>query len=155
MSKNLNRTVDILIELAPQLLQRKSPHNINTSGLETLGYSKLEISYALSLLLDKNPKIFKKKLRKNDETNFLRILQKEEKNLFTKEAFHDVMWLRTLGIIDEDELNDIIERASIYFFDKVTREDLRQMVAYILDQDDSIDLETGIRYHLRKNDQIH
>jgi len=65
------------------------------------------------------------------------------------------MWLRTLGIIDEDELNDIIERASIYFFDKVTREDLRQMVAYILDQDDSIDLETGIRYHLRKNDQIH
>jgi len=84
MSKNLNRTVDILIELAPQLLQRKSPQNINTSGLESLGYSKLEISYALSTLLDKNPKIFKKKLRKNDETNFLRILQKEEKTFSPK-----------------------------------------------------------------------
>ena len=155
MSKNSNRTVDILIELAPQLLQRKGPHSINTSGLETSGYSKLEISYALSLLLDRNPKIFKKRINRKDETNFLRILQKEEKNLFTKEAFQDVMWLRTIGIIDEDELNDIIERASIYFFDKVSRQEFRQMVSYILEQDDGIDLETGARYHLRKNDQIH
>lgn len=155
MSKNSNRTVDILIELAPQLLQRKGPHSINTSSLETSGYSKLEISYALSLLLDRNPRIFKKRIKRTEDSNFLRILQKEEKNLFTKEAFQDVMWLRTIGIIDENELNDIIERASIYFYDKVSRQELRQMVSYILDQDDGIDLETGIRYHLRKNDQIH
>lgn len=155
MSKNTNRTVDILIELAPQLLKRKRPQSINTSNLETLGYSKVEISYALSLLLDRNPKIFKKKSRKTEDTGFLRILQKEEKNLFTKEAFQDVMWLRTIGIIDEEELNEIIERASIYFFDKISRQELRQMVTYILEQDDSIDLETGIRYHLRKNDKIH
>lgn len=155
MSKNSNRTVDILIELAPQLLQRKGPHSINTSGLETSGYSKVEISYALSLLLDRNPRIFKKRIKRTEDSNFLRILQKEEKNLFTKEAFQDVMWLRTIGIIDEDELNDIIERASIYFFDKVSRQELRQMVSYILEQDDGIDLETGVRYHLRKNDQIH
>lgn len=154
MKKNSNRTVDILIELAPQLLKKENPQNISTASLEQKGYSRSEISYALGILLDKNPDLFKPKKR-NKLTEFHRVLQKEEKNLFTKEAFQDVMWLRTLEIIDEEELNDIIERASIYFYSKVTREDLRQMVSYMLENDEGVDIESGIRYHLRKNDKIH
>ncbi len=150
-----NKTVDILIELAPQLMQKKNVHSINTKKLEGMGYSKIEITYALSLLLNRNPQLMKRTKSKGKDNTFQRIMPKEEKTLFTKEAYQDILLLRTIGVIDEDDLNDIIERISVYFRDRVSREELRQMINYMIDDEGEIDFTTGIRLNLRKNDQIH
>jgi uncharacterized protein Smg (DUF494 family) len=151
-----NKTVDILIELAPQLMAKKNVHSINTKKLEGMGYSKIEITYAISLLLNRNPKLLKKpKSKKILDNTFLRIMPKEEKTLFTKEAYQDILLLRTIGVIDEDDLNDIIERISVYFRDRVSRDELRQMINYMIDDEGEIDFETGVRLNLKKNDQIH
>lgn len=149
-----NKTVDILIELAPQLMQKKNVHSINTKKLEAMGYSKIEITYALSLLLNRNPQLLRKTKSKGVANTFLRIMPKEEKTLFTKEAYQDILLLRTIGVIDEDDLNDIIERISVYFRDRVSRDELRQMINYMIDDEGEIDYATGVRLNLRKDDQI-
>jgi hypothetical protein len=97
----------------------------------------------------------KPKSKKILDNTFLRIMPKEEKTLFTKEAYQDILLLRTIGVIDEDDLNDIIERISVYFRDRVSRDELRQMINYMIDDEGEIDFETGVRLNLKKNDQIH
>jgi uncharacterized protein Smg (DUF494 family) len=149
-----DRTIDILLEIAPEILGHTSLVKINTNRLETLGYSKTEISYALNILIEKNPQAFKRK-RKKDETELMRIMNKEERNLFSKEAFKDILLLQAIGIIDQNDLNELIERIMIYFGENIARNDLRQIVTNMIGSEEVFDIDTGLRLTLRRDEKIH
>lgn len=149
-----DRTIDILLEIAPEILGHTSLIKINTSRLESLGYSKTEISYALNILLEKNPKAFKHK-RKKEEIEFIRVMNKEEKRLFSKEAFKDILLLQAIGIIDQNDLNELIERIMLYFGENIARTDLRQIVTHMIGSEEVFDIDTGLRLTLRRDEKIH
>lgn len=151
---NIDRTVDILLEIAPEILGRKSLMKINTQRLESLGYSKTEISYALNVLLDKNPSAFKKK-KKKEELQFTRVMNKEEKRLFSKDAFKDIVILQAIGIVDQNDLNELIERIMIYFGENIQRDDLRLIVTNMIMNEEIFDIDTGLRLSLRRDEKIH
>jgi uncharacterized protein Smg (DUF494 family) len=149
-----DRTIDILIEIAPEILGNIRLTKINTVRLEKLGYSKTEISYALNILLEKNPKAFKRK-KKHEELEFIRVMNKDEKRLFSKEAFKDIQLLQAIGIIDQNDLNELIERIMLYFGENIARTDLRQIVTHMIGSEEVFDLDTGLRLTLRRDEKIH
>ncbi|OGU56064.1 MAG: hypothetical protein A2X64_05220 [Ignavibacteria bacterium GWF2_33_9] len=149
----IDRTVDILLEIASEILNKKSLLKINTKRLEGLGYTKTEISYALNVLLEKNPQAFKRKKKNIDAST--RILNKDEKNLFSKEAFKDILLLQAIGIIDQNDLNELIERIIIYFGKNVNQSDLRNIVNNMIGSEEIFDVDTGLRLTLRRDEKIH
>jgi uncharacterized protein Smg (DUF494 family) len=149
-----DRTIDILLEIAPEILGKTSLIKINMNRLESLGYSKTEISYALNVLLEKNPKAFKRN-RKKEEIEFTRVMNKEEKRLFSKEAFKDMLLLQAIGMIDQNDLNDLIERIMIYFGENIARTDLRLIVTNMIGSEEVFDIDTGLRLTLRRDEKIH
>jgi uncharacterized protein Smg (DUF494 family) len=149
-----DRTIDILLEIAPEILKKISLQRINTKRLEQIGYSKTEISYALTLLLDKNPNAFKKSKKKLQDS-FFRVLNQDEKKLFSKEAFKDVIILQAIGLIDENDLNELIDRAMIYYNESISQPELRQIISTMLGGEESFDIDTGLRISLKRDEKIH
>jgi uncharacterized protein Smg (DUF494 family) len=148
-----DRTVDILLEIAPEILKKISLTKVNTKRLEQLGYSKTEISYALTLLLDKNPNAFKKKSKTSD--SFIRILNKDEKQLFSKEAFKDIIVLQAIGVLKQEDFDELVDRILLYYSSIINQADLRKIVANMLSGEESFDIDTGLRLSLKRDEQIH
>jgi len=75
MTKNiLDKAVDIILEIAPEIINSSSLKTIDISKLESKGYSKADISYAITLLLNKNPNLSKQSKKKRTKPKFARVL---------------------------------------------------------------------------------
>lgn len=155
MAQNiLDKAVEIILEIAPELLTTKNLKKIDISNLEKKGYSKAEISYAITLLLNKNPKLAKQSKTRKTSTKYTRILNPFERNMFSKEAYKDFLTMRALGVWNELDLEEIFDQIIIFYSGSVNREEFREILCGFLVSDD-IPLDgTGPKTKIRENLRI-
>lgn len=124
----LGKAVDIILELAPELLTNKNFKKIDISNLEKEGYTKTEISYAITLLLNKNPKIPNHSKKKKSPPKYTRILNPYERNMFSTEAYKDFLTIRALGVWNETDLEELFDDIIIFHGGGVNREEFREIL---------------------------
>jgi hypothetical protein len=133
MTKNiLDKAVDIILEIAPEIINSSSLKTIDISKLEARGYSKADISYAITLLLNKNPNLSKQSKKKKTKPKFARILNPYERRMFSNEAYKDFLTMFALGVWDETDLEDIFDQIIIFHGGLVNKEQFREMLSNFL-----------------------
>lgn len=147
------RIVDIITYVLSELKQNKKLADIDLNILRDKGYSSSEISTAFSWLVDRiefnNPS---QPLNISDLNSF-RILHDAEKELFTEFAWGELVQMQSLGIINTDQIEQIIERALLSGVFKIDSFFLKNMIAsFIFNATNST--TPGSRILLSGNDSI-
>lgn len=151
--KMYERIVDIITYVLSELKQNKKLADIDLNILRDKGYSSSEISTAFSWLVDRiefnNPS---QPLNISDVNSF-RILHDAEKELFTESAWGELVQMQSLGIINTDQIEQIIERALLSGVFKIDSFFLKNMIAsFIFNATNST--TPGSRILLSGNDSI-
>ena len=108
------KIIEIIVYVIQQVKQNKSLNELNVEELQKKGYSNSEISTALSWLIDKSEiteRLFPSPDASNNES--FRVLHDTEKDLFTKDAWGELISMKELGIISNENIEMLIDRSSI------------------------------------------
>lgn len=127
------RIIEIMLYVMTELHTKKTFSDIDIRKLHQLGFSTREISTALSWLADKfdlGSHTSEYKLTNRIES--LRILSDFEKDYFTEEAYAELINLYSLGLINNEHINFITERASMTNSLSINKGILRNIVANLL-----------------------
>ncbi len=127
------RIIEIMLYVMTELHAKKTFSDIDIRKLHQLGFSTREISTALSWLADKfdlGSHTSEYKLTNRIES--LRILSDFEKDYFTEEAYAELINLYSLGLINNEHINFITERASMTNGLSINKGLLRNIVANLL-----------------------
>lgn len=128
------RIVDIIAYVIAELRQNKRIYEIDIDVLTGKGYTESEISAAFSWLVDRLEFTSDNKFAEGE--NFApesyRILHEAEEQLFTPEAWGVLVELRTLGIINNLHIENIIERAMVADVSQISAEQLKSFIATML-----------------------
>ncbi len=149
------RIIEIIVYVISELKQNKHISDIDVDQLHELGYTNSEISTAFSWLVDRME--FSDQMFLKDETtsdDSFRILHEAERELFTQEAVGELIQLHSLGILTNEHIESLIERALITGMDRIDSSGLKSFVAgMIFNAHPSA--KSGNRILLRGNDTIH
>jgi uncharacterized protein Smg (DUF494 family) len=107
--------------------------DINYKELENLGYTQSEISAALGWILDSSD--MKKQFTLEDapaSDYSFRILHDSEKELFSAEAWSELNQLLAIGLINNEQLEFIIDKAASFNLRNVGKEMLISALASIM-----------------------
>jgi uncharacterized protein Smg (DUF494 family) len=148
------RIIEIIIYVVNELHRNNSLNNINLEQLQNLGYTNSEISTALSWIIDKledNNNIFQNS-KKSQSASF-RILHDVEKELFTPEAWGSLIEMNSLGILTNEHIENLIDKAGIMGIHQIDEKQLKYYVASaIIENQDKT--TPGNRVILLGNDTI-
>ena len=128
------RIVKILIYVLDEARRTNKPiGEIDLAPLEHKGFSTAEISTAFSWLFDRlrSGGEIKNAVAQTDGMSF-RILHPMEQYTVTPEAHGYLMQLKELGIINDAEFENVIERAMISGFERLTMLDIQEIVSSVL-----------------------
>lgn len=147
------KIIEIIVYVISELRQNKNISEIDVNELQKRGYTSAEISTALSWLVDRvefSEQIFIKDSTR--ETSF-RILHEAERELFTKEAWGELVQLQSLGILTNEHIDTIIERALMLSLNKIDSPKFKTFVAMVIfnPQGDGV---SGNRIMLNGSDAI-
>jgi uncharacterized protein Smg (DUF494 family) len=147
------RIVEIITYVLSELKQNKKISDIDLNDLETKGYSNSEISTAFSWLVDRLEFSNKSPNLNLESENSFRILHDAEKDLFTEEAWGELIQMQSIGILNVNQIELIIERALLSGIFKIDSFFLKNMIAsFIFNATNS--LMPGSRVLLSGNDTI-
>lgn len=124
------RIIEIIIYLITEMKDNKNLSEIDISELNERGYSNIEVSTALSWLVDRLE--FSEKFYINDETSktsSFRILHEAEQDLFTTEAWGQLIQLKALGIITNEHIESLIGRSMMMGMKAVDTNQIKFFVA--------------------------
>lgn len=129
------RIVEIIIYVISEIkYSDKVISDINYNELEQLGYSRSEISAALSWIIDSQD--FKKRFSLEDAPTSdgvsFRVLHGTEREIFSTEAWGEINMMMTLGMINSEQIEFIIERATMSGLRYIDIELLRNIVSSLL-----------------------
>jgi uncharacterized protein Smg (DUF494 family) len=124
------RIVEIITLVIAELRTNKSIADVSITNLESLGYSNSEISTALSWLIDRLEFSDNSFVNHKPDSSSFRILHEIEKDLFTSEAWGQVIQLHALGLLTNEHIEILIERTAMMGFRQVDIHQLRLFVAY-------------------------
>lgn len=127
------RIIEIIIYVISELKNNKSLSDIDLVKLKKLGYTNSEISAAFNWLADKSGKADFTLPSEGSSVSF-RILHDAERELFTREAWGELVQYQTLGMLDNEQVEAIIEHALIQTLKRIDKATLKIMVAGILFQ---------------------
>jgi uncharacterized protein Smg (DUF494 family) len=150
------RIVEILMYVLNEVRKTNKPiGEIDVSSLEQRGYSKAEISFAFSWLLDRVSKgvDVPRVLPERNSTSF-RVLHNAEKFAIAPEAYGYLIQLRELNIITDIEFESIIERTILAGFEQLEIPAIQSIVASVLFDSDRPDFNRGGMI-INSNDTIH
>lgn len=148
------RIVDIIVYVMSELKSKKDIKKVNLEELHSRGYTSAEISTALSWIVDRMA--FNEKIlpfgNKTEPLSF-RILQESEKELFTPEAWGELVSMNNLGIISNENIEALIDKAMLIGMYKIDLKELKIFVAnsIFFKEYDNIG---GSRFMLQGNDTI-
>ncbi len=153
-SKNsYQRIVEIIVYLISELKSNKNFSDIDIMELRSRGYTHSEISTAFSWLADRiefSEEIFFSENFSN--INSFRILHDVERDMFTKDALGELIQMQALGLIDNENIESIIDKAISMGIRQLDSEQLKSFIALsILHVGDDI---PGSRLLLNGNDSI-
>ncbi|HOQ49407.1 MAG TPA: DUF494 family protein, partial [Candidatus Kapabacteria bacterium] len=98
------RILQIIVLVVKELHTNDKLTESHIKSLHKLGYTDVEISTALSWLVDREI------AATDEETHSFRMLNEMEKDLFTPEALGDLLQYQALGLISNDQIDFIIDR---------------------------------------------
>lgn len=149
------RIIEIIVYVISELKQNKQISEIDIDQLNELGYTNSEISTAFSWLVDRlefSDQMFMKDETTSDDS--FRILHEAEKELFTQDAIGQLIQLHSLGILTNDHIESLIERALITGIDRIDSSGLKSFVAGMIFNSQPTS-RSGNRILLKGNDTIH
>ena len=147
------RIVEIITYVLSELKQNKKISDIDLIELETKGYSNSEISTAFSWLVDRLEFSNKVPDLKLESEGSFRILHDAEKDLFTEQAWGELIQMQSIGILNVNQIELVIERALLSGIFKIDSFFLKNMIAsFIFNATNS--LMPGSRVLLSGNDTI-
>lgn len=123
------KIVEIIVFVISELRQNKQISEIDIDSLLDLGYTNSEISTALSWLVDR--------VEFSEDTAFgeahpkassFRVLHDAESELFTKKAWGEMIQLSSLGILTNENIETLIEKAALMGISKI---DVKQLKTYV------------------------
>jgi Smg protein len=127
------KVVEILVYIMSEIHENKMLNEIDITDLETRGYTQSEISAAFSWLYDN---LFLKEgtatLRSRSSKGSWRILHEAEKFVVSTECQGYLIQLRELGLLDDVDLENVIERAMMSGSEMLSLADLQGIVASVL-----------------------
>ena len=123
------KIIEIIIFVLSELKQNKNISEVDVDKLIDLGYTNSEISTALSWLVDRAEFADDTTVNQTQprESSF-RVLHTAESDLFTKDAWGELIQLSSLGLLTNDNLESLIERAALTGLQKI---DVDQLKAYV------------------------
>lgn len=147
------RIVEIITFVLSELKQNKKLSDIDLTILKDKGYSSSEISTAFSWLVDRLEFENLPQPLNISDVNSFRILHDAEKELFTEAAWGELIQMQSLGMINTDQIEQIIERALLSGVFKIDSFFLKNMIAsFIFNATSST--TPGSRILLSGNDSI-
>ena len=131
------RVVEILIYLMNEIRRNNNVTqklDLLSKNLIQKGYSETEISSAFTWLLDRLNYESEEIVHKQQPTlkHSIRHLHEIERSIISVEAHGYLIQLRELGIIDELDVEQILERAMMAGAPKITVDDIKAIVAAML-----------------------
>lgn len=126
------RIIEIIIYVISSLKNSKVISDDNIRELEMLGYTRSEISTAFSWLAEKVETVrVEDKGMPFFKTNGFRILHDFEKDLFTKEAYSELLQYMSLGLLNNEQLEVLLHKAAIANFTSVDSKLLKHFITSI------------------------
>ncbi|MGA2297506.1 MAG: DUF494 family protein [FCB group bacterium] len=148
------KIIEIIVFVIAELKQNKHFDEIDIDELQRLGYTKEEISTAFSWLVDRIE--FSDKFPTTavfTNVKSFRVLHDVEKQLFTPEAWGDLIQLHSLGIITNEMIEVLIERAIMMGMQEIDCENLKSFVASFIFNAHSNN-SMSQRYMLKGNETV-
>lgn len=127
------RVVEILVYLMAEIEANKRLGEIDLNHLHSKGYTQSEISAAFSWLYDNVPVqdgVVVRGAIPSRESR--RILHEAEKLMMTTDAQGYLMQLCEVGLLENRDVENVIERAMMSGFEKLSIDELREIVAAVL-----------------------
>lgn len=126
----IEKIIQLISFVMGNLQGDKQLENIDVNELLKLGYSHVEISTALSWIADKTDfDHCEDFINIDNQTQGIRLLHDLEKELFTFEAYEELIKLYSLKIIDNATIENIIDKAMFSRTQKIDITTLRQLIA--------------------------
>ncbi len=131
------RVVEILIYIMSEI---RSNHKVSgkldilSKNLIQQGYTESEISSAFTWLLDRLKNDSEELVEQQSPSlkGSFRHLHEIERSIISVEAYGYIIQLRELGIIDEPDAEQILERAMMMGTSEITTSDIKSIVASML-----------------------
>jgi uncharacterized protein Smg (DUF494 family) len=127
------KIVEILIYIMSEIQENKRLNEIDLADLKEKGYTQSEISAALGWLYD-NMRVTESAIVREGKPSgeSRRILHEAEKFVLSTESQGYLIQLTELGLLDDTDLENIIERAMLAGYEKITLGELQEIVASVL-----------------------
>lgn len=149
------KVVEILIYIMSEIRDNKAMQDIDLGDLKRRGYTQSEISAALSWLYDNmqvgEAGVLRPATRSGPGSR--RILHEAEKFVIPTEGHGYLIQLRELGLLDDADLENVIERAMAGGFEKMSMVELQDLVSAVLFAKNGGD--PGTRIMNNSKDTIH
>lgn len=127
------KVVELLMYIMSEMRGEKSLGEIDLSDLKSRGYTQSEISQAFSWLLENVQMQQAGSLRTSSRSRgSRRVLHDAEKFVLSTESQGYLIQMREIGLLNEDDLETVIERAMASGYDKLTPAELQEIVASVL-----------------------
>ena len=129
------RILEIMKQVISQLRDAKDVADLDISALLRVGYTEAEISTAVSWLVDSMQHTLAVRLKNEDGTKTrvqFRSLHPAERHLFSPEAWGELIQMQSLGMINAQQIELLVERCVVSSLTNLDKESLHVMVADIL-----------------------
>lgn len=148
------KIVEVLAKILERLSNNIPLEEINKSLLKNREFDEQTLGIAFSLIYDK---VLLKRMHpsanKEKESSGIRFLTNEEKEILGMENYNYLVHLRNVGLLDSDQLENILEQVTYFPETKITRKDLNWLVLLsIVDFDP--DVPHGSRVLLYSSDSV-
>lgn len=127
------RIIEIIIYVISEL-QSKQVEDIDLDKLKNLGYTSSEISTAFSWIADSNNfgEILEQGTSISPEKKYFRILHPAEEEFFTPEARNELIHYNLLGLIRNEDIENLIDRNVMSGYGRIDSEDLKSFIAGVI-----------------------
>ena len=124
------KVVDVIIWIVTQLKANKLD-NVRLENLLKSGFTEKEISTAFSWILEKLESKQPNELMMLQifPSKSFRVFHDTEKAFFTKDAFTSIVRLLSIGLMSNEHLEIMIDKAETFGFSKINDEMVKQYVA--------------------------
>lgn len=149
------RVLEILVFIMSEIQADKKISEIDLGNLTDRGYTQAEISAAFSWLYE-NLQLNKGAVSTEAirPRGSFRLLHDAEKMALSTEAQGLLVQLRQLGLLDDRDMENVIERAMMAGYEKLSVEEVRTLIASVLFSKPGDDGGVG-RSMLNDRDTIH
>jgi uncharacterized protein Smg (DUF494 family) len=148
------KIIEIIVYVIAELRHHKNINEIDLEQLKQLGYTKAEISTAFSWLVDRIEMAEKLYTPAQTQRNgSFRVLHEVERELFSDDAWGEIIQLQSLGLLNSEHIEMLIERAIMTGIGIIECQHVKNFVAHVV-FNANMNGSSNARFMLAGNDTI-